>query len=132
MDPKTPHPIDVHVGNRIRLRRKLINMTQEQLARSLGITFQQVQKYERGSNRVSASRLFQIAEILDVTVTFFFDDWDNQPIGAQNEKSLFRDERSLTMLSYFDRIRDEKVRDQLVSLARTLANESQSSNAEAS
>ena len=132
MDPKTPHPIDVHVGNRIRLRRKLINMTQEQLARHLGITFQQVQKYERGSNRVSASRLFQIAEVLDVTVTFFFDDWDNQPIGAQNEKRLFRDERSLTMLSYFDQIRDEKVRDQLVSLARTLANESQGRTAEAS
>ena len=129
MDPKTPHPIDVHVGNRIRLRRKLINMTQEQLARDLGITFQQVQKYERGSNRVSASRLFQIAEILDVTVTFFFDDWDNQPVGAQNEKSLFRDERSLTMLSYFDRISDDKVRDQLVALARTLANESQGNTA---
>ena len=123
MDPKTPHPIDVHVGNRIRLRRKLINMTQEQLASSLGITFQQVQKYERGSNRVSASRLFQIGEILDVTVTFFFDDWDDQPVGKEAGTSLFRDEKSVSLVSHFDRITDEKVRDQLVGLVRSLSEE---------
>lgn len=121
MDPKTPHPIDVHVGNRIRLRRKLINMTQEQLAANLGITFQQVQKYERGTNRVSASRLFQISEILDVTVTFFFEDWDDRPVGSKTDKKLFRDERSVNMLTYFDKIQDQSVRDQLVSMAKALA-----------
>ena len=66
--------IDVHVGRRVRLRRTLLGMSQEQLGEALNITFQQVQKYERGSNRISASRLWDIAQILDVPVSFFFDD----------------------------------------------------------
>lgn len=68
------NPIDVHVGRRVRLRRTLLGMSQEQLGDALNITFQQVQKYERGSNRISASRLWDIAQILDVPVSFFFDD----------------------------------------------------------
>lgn len=66
--------IDVHVGRRVRLRRTLLGMSQEQLGEALSITFQQVQKYERGSNRVSASRLWDIGQILEVPVSFFFDD----------------------------------------------------------
>ena len=66
--------IDVHVGRRVRLRRTLLGMSQEQLGDALSITFQQVQKYERGSNRISASRLWDIGQILDVSVSFFFDD----------------------------------------------------------
>jgi transcriptional regulator with XRE-family HTH domain len=66
--------IDVHVGRRVRLRRTLLGMSQEQLGEALSITFQQVQKYERGSNRISASRLWDIGQILDVPVSFFFDD----------------------------------------------------------
>lgn len=66
--------IDVHVGRRVRLRRTLLGMSQEQLGEALNITFQQVQKYERGSNRISASRLWDIAQILDVPISFFFDD----------------------------------------------------------
>lgn len=66
--------IDVHVGRRVRLRRTLLGMSQEQLGDALNITFQQVQKYERGSNRISASRLWDISQILDVPVSFFFDD----------------------------------------------------------
>lgn len=68
------NPIDVHVGRRVRLRRTLLGMSQEQLGDALNITFQQVQKYERGSNRISASRLWDIGQILDVPVSFFFDD----------------------------------------------------------
>ncbi|MFK7876611.1 MAG: helix-turn-helix domain-containing protein, partial [Paracoccaceae bacterium] len=68
-----PHIVDVHVGKRIRQRRWLIGMTQQQLGDSVGIKFQQIQKYETGANRVSASRLWDVAEALDVPVTFFFD-----------------------------------------------------------
>ena len=71
---KKPNPIDIHVGSRIRLRRNMLGMSQEKLGESLGITFQQIQKYEKGTNRVGASRLQAIASILDVPVAFFFDD----------------------------------------------------------
>ena len=71
---KKPNPIDTHVGSRIRLRRNMLGMSQEKLGESLGITFQQIQKYEKGTNRVGASRLQAIANILDVPVSFFFDD----------------------------------------------------------
>ena len=67
-------PIDVHVGSRIRLRRTLLGMSQERLGEALGLTFQQVQKYERGVNRVGASRLFDLSRVLDVPISFFFDD----------------------------------------------------------
>jgi transcriptional regulator with XRE-family HTH domain len=69
-----PSPIDVHVGHRIRLRRTLMGMSQERLGEALGLTFQQVQKYERGVNRVGASRLFDLSRVLDVPISFFFDD----------------------------------------------------------
>ena len=68
------HPVDVHVGKRVRHRRWMVGMTQQQLAEKVGIKFQQIQKYETGMNRVSASRLWDIAQILDVPVSFFFDD----------------------------------------------------------
>src|ERR1700730_9226102 len=69
-----PNPIDIHVGKRIRMRRLLLNMNQETLANALGLTFQQVQKYEGGANRVSASRLKQMSEILEVPIEYFFGD----------------------------------------------------------
>ncbi len=74
-----PHPIDVHVGGRIRLRRTLLGLSQEKLGEMIGLTFQQVQKYERGSNRVGASRLFDLSRVLDVPMSFFFEDMDEQP-----------------------------------------------------
>ncbi|GAB4192505.1 MAG: hypothetical protein OHK0024_32670 [Thalassobaculales bacterium] len=69
-----PKPVDVHVGARVRLRRTLLGMSQEKLGEALGLTFQQVQKYERGANRVGASRLYDLSRALDVPVSFFFDD----------------------------------------------------------
>ncbi len=75
-----PSPIDVHVGSRIRLRRTLMGLSQERLGEALGLTFQQVQKYERGVNRVGASRLFDLSRILDVPISFFFDDLP-EPLG---------------------------------------------------
>ena len=74
MVKKNPNPVDVHVGGRVRMRRILIGLSQEKLGEQLGLTFQQVQKYEKGSNRISASRLWQMAKILGVPVSFFFDD----------------------------------------------------------
>ena len=82
MTAKMPNPIDVHVGSRLRMRRMLVGMSQEKLGEHLDLTFQQVQKYEKGSNRISASRLFDMARILDVPVQFFFDDMPGKPVGA--------------------------------------------------
>ncbi|MEE4238066.1 MAG: helix-turn-helix transcriptional regulator [Anderseniella sp.] len=81
MTAKMPNPIDVHVGSRLRMRRMLVGMSQEKLGEHLDLTFQQVQKYEKGSNRISASRLFEMARILDVPVQFFFDDMPGQVAG---------------------------------------------------
>lgn len=77
-----PSPIDVHVGSRIRLRRTLLGMSQERLGEALGLTFQQVQKYERGVNRVGASRLFDLSRVLDVPISFFFDDMPDSLAAA--------------------------------------------------
>lgn len=73
-----PNAIDVHVGGRMRLRRTLLGLSQEQLGEAIGLTFQQVQKYERGTNRVGASRLFDLSRVLDVPVSYFFDDMSSK------------------------------------------------------
>jgi transcriptional regulator with XRE-family HTH domain len=78
-----PSPIDVHVGSRVRLRRTLLGMSQERLGEALGLTFQQVQKYERGVNRIGASRLFDLSRVLDVPISFFFDDMPGAVGGSQ-------------------------------------------------
>jgi transcriptional regulator with XRE-family HTH domain len=77
-----PRPVDLHVGSRIRLRRTLLAMSQERLGDALDLTFQQVQKYERGVNRVGASRLFDLSRVLDVPISFFFDDMPETMTGA--------------------------------------------------
>jgi transcriptional regulator with XRE-family HTH domain len=77
-----PHPVDLHVGQRIRQRRCAIGMSQKYLAQAVGIKFQQIQKYETGKNRVSSSRLWEIAMIMDVTISFFFEGLEN---GIQNK-----------------------------------------------
>lgn len=79
-----PSPIDVHVGSRVRLRRTLLGMSQERLGEALGLTFQQVQKYERGVNRVGASRLFDLSRVLDVPISFFFDDMPDSLANSLN------------------------------------------------
>lgn len=84
-NPKKPNPVDVEVGRRIRLQRKLKEMSQSALADELGITFQQVQKYEKGSNRVGASRMAEIARVLDVPVSHFFEGQGTQPINSADE-----------------------------------------------
>jgi transcriptional regulator with XRE-family HTH domain len=88
------HPIDVHVGARIRVRRTLLGLSQEKLGEMIGLTFQQVQKYERGSNRVGASRLFDLARVLDVPMSFFFEDMDDKPSGRQSRRRGAAEDRA--------------------------------------
>ena len=129
---KTPNPIDVHVGSRIRLRRNMISMSQEKLGEALGITFQQIQKYEKGTNRVGASRLQQISKVLGVPVAFFFEDAPGEsPEGAgMSEASstsyvvdFLSSSEGLQLNRAFTRISDPKVRRKIIELVRTLADE---------
>jgi transcriptional regulator with XRE-family HTH domain len=87
-----PNPIDVHVGARIRLRRTLLGISQMALAEAIGLTFQQVQKYEKGANRVSSSRLYDLAQILDVPLSYFFEDM-SAGVSAQTPSALMRSKR---------------------------------------
>src|ERR1700748_3377998 len=91
MAKKAPNPIDKHVGSRVRMRRMLIGMSQEKLGDALGLTFQQVQKYEKGTNRIGASRLQHIAEILNVKPAFFFDE---MPATSASATSGFAEDSS--------------------------------------
>lgn len=127
MDDKAPNPIDVHVGERIRLRRRQLGLSQERLADSLGLTFQQVQKYERGANRVSASKLFEVAKTLGVQVGDFFEGvgGGRQPGVAEGAPAEFVHDMALTpegseIAMLFARI-PKKQRRLLVELAKALA-----------
>jgi len=130
---KKPNPIDAHVGARIRLRRNMLNMSQEKLGESLGITFQQIQKYEKGTNRVGASRLQAIASILGVPVSFFFDDApgaESNGNGGLNEETINSDvmdfcgsAEGLQLNRSFVKISDPKVRRKIIELVRTLGAE---------
>jgi transcriptional regulator with XRE-family HTH domain len=120
-----PDPVDVQVGARIRTRRLLIGMNQETLARALGLTFQQVQKYEGGANRVSASRLSQIAEILDVPISYFFSDLESDEIRAdphemQTRERLQRPETIELVRAYYA-ITDQHVRHQFLDMVKAVA-----------
>jgi transcriptional regulator with XRE-family HTH domain len=128
---RQPNPVDLHVGGRVRMRRKLLGVSQDQLAVALGLTFQQVQKYERGSNRVSASKLYQIAKTLQVPVSFFFDGLadptDNEaldPAAARAEQGIqtfLATSEGLELAQLFPRIGRERVRRQILDLVRTMS-----------
>lgn len=131
---KQPNPIDIHVGGRIRLRRTMLGMSQEKLGEQLGITFQQVQKYEKGTNRVGASRLQNIAAILGVPVAFFFEDapgdGGDAASGGMNESSstyvvnFLSSAEGLQLNRAFVKIADPKVRRRIIDLVKVLATES--------
>ena len=131
MAGKKPHLVDQHVGSRVRLRRMLLGMSQEQLGESIGITFQQVQKYEKGVNRIGASRLLQISEILDVPVQFFFEeaphvDGRRTPGMAEADSEAFileflNSREGLELNRAFAKIADPKVRRSVVNLVRSLS-----------
>lgn len=125
---RSPNPIDVHVGSRVRLRRLLIGMSQDKLGEELGVTFQQVQKYERGANRIGASRLYQISVVLDVPVTFFYEGIKGRPLTgvAEDEQTAFVQDfinspEGVSLAAAFTRIQDPRVRRRVLELVRTLA-----------
>jgi transcriptional regulator with XRE-family HTH domain len=127
---KRPNPTDIYVGSRVRMRRKMLGLSQEKLGEKLGITFQQIQKYEKGTNRVGASRLQAMAAALDVPISFFFP--DTAPTaeggGLQEEGAAFLSDfmsssEGLELSRAFVRIRNTKVRRKLVELVRTLGDE---------
>ncbi|ACS54328.1 MULTISPECIES: helix-turn-helix domain-containing protein [Rhizobium] len=129
---KKPNPIDIHVGSRIRLRRTMLGMSQEKLGESLGITFQQIQKYEKGTNRVGASRLQNISNILNVPVSFFFEDapgeHSNAGGGMETSSSNYvvdflSSSEGLQLNRAFVKISDPKVRRKVVELVKALAAE---------
>jgi len=132
-----PSPIDVHVGGRVRLRRTLLGMSQEKLGDALGLTFQQVQKYERGVNRIGASRLFDLSRVLDVPIGFFFDDMPDalgggggssaarRSFGLAEQQEGFDDEtlhrrETLELVRAYYRINDPSVRKRVFELIKSL------------
>lgn len=130
------NPMDVHVGTRVRLRRTLLGMSQEKLGEHLGLTFQQVQKYEKGVNRIGASRLFDLAKVLNVPVQFFFDKAPPRLEATATGVPGFQDtpdetyiveflstREGLELNKAFARISDAKVRRSIVELVRSLAGE---------
>ncbi len=117
------HPVDVHVGKRIRHRRWMVGMTQQQLAEQVGIKFQQIQKYETGMNRVSASRLWNIAEALSVPVSFFFEGLDGDAVAVAEQAmpgDILADKEALELVRSYYAI-PENQRRQLFELARVLS-----------
>jgi transcriptional regulator with XRE-family HTH domain len=140
-----PSPIDVHVGTRIRLRRTLMGMSQERLGEALGLTFQQVQKYERGVNRVGASRLFDLSRVLDVPISFFFDDMPEplahtytapatalsgrRSVGFADAQEAFADDtfnrrETLELVRAYYRIPDAAVRKKMFELIKSMTPDS--------
>ncbi len=141
---ENPDPVDIHVGSRLRMRRNLVGLSQEQLGKSLGLTFQQIQKYERGINRMGSSRLFQIAKTLSVPVAYFFEDLPTsagapaQPGFAENEQpsqensstgeqqgdyDILRRRETLELIRAYYRIQDTKQRRKVYELIRSMSDE---------
>jgi len=127
---KQANPIDAQVGNRVRLRRMLVGMSQEKLGEMLGLTFQQVQKYEKGVNRIGAGRLYQVANILGVPVSYFYEDVpdrQNEHLNANEHASppvmeFLSSGEGLQLALAFMRIKEPRVRKRVIDLVKTLAN----------
>jgi len=119
------HPVDVHVGKRVRHRRWMVGMTQQQLGDIVGIKFQQIQKYETGMNRISASRLWDIAQALDVSISFFFEGFEGEgdaamPAAMPERGDLLADKEALELVRSYYAIPEEQRR-RLFDLARALS-----------
>lgn len=129
---KSPNSIDVHVGSRIRLRRVMLGISQEKLGEGLGITFQQVQKYEKGTNRVGASRLQHISELLDVHVSYFFEGGPSpteaKPLAVPSAVAQFMNSKEgISLVKAFSSIEDKHVRRRVLDLVQSLSAEEKSS-----
>ena len=125
---KQANPIDIQVGNRVRIRRMLIGMSQERLGDLLGLTFQQVQKYEKGVNRIGAGRLFEVSRILNVPVDFFYEGVNDAAPGANETDgapvmNFVSSGEGLQLSLAFMKIKDAKVRKRVLDLVKSLAEE---------
>jgi len=136
MSTKAPNPVDKYVGSRVRMRRIMLGMSQEKLGEAIGLTFQQVQKYERGANRVGASRLYDLSRVLDVPVSYFFEEMspgvasaaearlgglEEAPSPTYEADPMMRRE-TLELVRAYYRIGDPQVRRRLFDLTKAIAN----------
>ena len=129
---KSPNPVDLHVGGRVRMRRKMLGVSQERLAEALGLTFQQVQKYERGANRISASKLYEIARFLSAPIAYFFEGLGDPAAGGaashddaseQHVHGFLMTSEGLELAAAFPRIGRARLRRRILDLVRALADE---------
>jgi transcriptional regulator with XRE-family HTH domain len=130
MNVKTPNAIDIYVGTRMRMRRQLLGMSQERLAEQIGVTFQQVQKYEKGINRIGASRLQRIAEVLRTSPAFFFEQDESAApslagidlsVPADPVVEFLRSKEGLVLNRAFVKIEDRRIRETIISLVKAMA-----------
>lgn len=127
---KSPKEVDAYIGSRVRMRRKILGMTQEGLGQELGMTFQQVQKYEKGTNRIGAGRLKIIADILDVPVSFFYpasEDPDDHSDDHQNDEltlmQFLASSQGVELNKAFSKIKDDKVRRRIIALIHSVTDD---------
>ncbi len=132
---RKPNPVDVHVGSRVRYRRMIIGMSQEKLGEKMNLTFQQIQKYEKGTNRIGASRLFQLSKILEVPVGYFFEDAFASSAPSNSVAGMHEPAQEALLLDFlnsregldlnraFAKIHDPKVRRRVIDLVRALSEE---------
>ena len=133
--PRGPNPIDIHVGARVRLRRNLLGLTLQTLAKAVGVTYQQLQKYERGVNRVGASRLFNLSRVLDVPISFFFDDLSPAAAGAGRKRrarglseapaaaidfDVLSNRETIKLIRAYYRITDPRLRKRVLELVKAV------------
>lgn len=133
MPKKKANPVDAHVGYRVRLRRMLIGMSQERLGDLLGLTFQQVQKYERGINRIGAGRLYEVAEILGVPISFFYEGMDGVQVPPENGSNgsekpsavmdFLSSNEGIQLSTAYMGIKDVKVRRKILDLVRSISDD---------
>ena len=127
---RSPNPVDLHVGGRVRMRRKMLGISQERLAEALGLTFQQVQKYERGANRISASKLYETARFLSAPIAYFFEGLSDPAAGGpsghddvseQHVHGFLMTSEGLELAAAFPRIGRSRLRRRILDLVRSLA-----------
>jgi transcriptional regulator with XRE-family HTH domain len=132
------HPVDIHVGSRIRQRRSLLGMSQNTVGTAVGLSFQQIQKYERGSNRIGSSRLFEFAKVLDVPVSYFFDEMPSNALAGrpmsgrgrkgfgeaatpfEQEKDPLAKRETITLVRAYYKIRESRVRKRIFEMVKTV------------
>lgn len=136
-----PHPVDVHVGRRLRLKRTILGLSQEAVGKEIGVTFQQIQKYERGINRMGASRLYDFAKALGVTVSYFFEGYGeyvneagiplgaNEPDAARFEHEKVNNRETLEVMRAYYRIKNPAVRKRIIELIKAFAEDSNEASA---